>query len=154
MLENEINASRQVNTQLSFALYGAANRMARLHKPFLAPLGLTFPQYLVVLELLSKTPQSVGELGAKLGMDTGTITPLLKRLASSGAVTRTRDPADERRVLINLTEAAEVLRHAICDITDQIKTACQLTDEGANELRATLEVLARPACNEVNDSPL
>ena len=85
-----------VGTQLSFALYGAANRMVRLHKPFLEPLGLTFPQYLVILELLNGAPLSVGALGARLDMDTGTITPLLKRLDAAGMVTRTRDPADER----------------------------------------------------------
>src|SRR6218665_635841 len=82
-----------VATQLSFALYGAANRMVRMHKPFLAPLGLTFPQYLVILELLDGAPLSVGALGARLDMDTGTITPLIKRLAAAGLVTRTRDPA-------------------------------------------------------------
>jgi DNA-binding MarR family transcriptional regulator len=99
-----------VGTQLSFALYGAANRMARMHKPFLEPLGLTFPQYLVMLELYTKTPRSVGDLGNALGMDTGTITPLLKRLEGCGMVTRRRDPADERRVLVNLTPAGESIR--------------------------------------------
>jgi hypothetical protein len=62
---------REIRTQISFALYGAANRMARLHKPLLEPLGLTLPQYLVMLELFGGTPRAVGELGAKLGMDTG-----------------------------------------------------------------------------------
>ncbi len=77
--------------------------MVRLHKPFLEPLGLTFPQYLVILELLNGAPLSVGALGARLDMDTGTITPLLKRLDAAGMVTRTRDPADERRVRVDLT---------------------------------------------------
>lgn len=75
---------REIGTELSFALYGAAGRMNRMHKPFLDPLGLTFPQYLVMLELFAGTPRSVGELGSRLGMDTGTITPLLKRLGSLG----------------------------------------------------------------------
>ena len=96
--------------ELSFAVYRAANRMARMHKPFLEPLGLTFPQYLVLLELFADTPRTVGELGGKLGMDTGTITPLLKRLATAEKVTRVRDTADERRVLIDLTPAGEALR--------------------------------------------
>src|SRR5919112_2984244 len=99
-----MNSKRHsVGTRLSFALYGAANRMARMHKPLLEPLGLTFPQYLVILELLDGAPLTVGALGTRLGMDTGTITPLLKRLQASGMVTRTRDPADERRVLVDLT---------------------------------------------------
>jgi len=134
--------------QLSFALYGAANRVARLHKPFLEPLGLTFPQYLVMLELFSSTPRFVGELGAKLDMDTGTITPLLKRLEVAGMVTRTRNPADERRVCINLTKAGEALRSEVWDITDKIKTACQLTDDGLAELRNTLDAFARPLVTE------
>ncbi len=71
--------------------------MVRLHKPFLDPLGLTFPQYLVTMELLGHAPTTVGTLGARLGMDTGTITPLLKRLEAAGLVTRTRDTRDERR---------------------------------------------------------
>jgi DNA-binding MarR family transcriptional regulator len=74
------------SNQLPFALYGAANRMARLHKPFLEPLGLTFSQYLVLLELFAQSRRAVGDLGARLGMDTGTITPLLKRLAAAGKV--------------------------------------------------------------------
>jgi hypothetical protein len=60
-----------IGAQLSFALYGAANRMVRMHKPFLEPLGLTFPQYLAVLELFNGSPRTVGELGSRLGMDTG-----------------------------------------------------------------------------------
>jgi len=140
-----IDTHQEVGKQLSFALYGAANRMARLHKPFLEPLGLTFPQYLVMLELFNCSPAAVGELGLKLDMDTGTITPLVKRLDASGMVTRTRDPADERRVLVNLTDQAHALRDEVWSITHKIKTVCQLTDEGLADLRDTLNALARPA---------
>ncbi|WP_197040187.1 MarR family winged helix-turn-helix transcriptional regulator [Mycobacterium sp. URHB0044] len=131
--------------QLSFALYGAANRMIRLHKPFLEPLGLTFPQYLAVLALLDDAPVPVGTLGARLDMDTGTITPLVKRLEAIGMVTRTRDVADERRVFVDLTARGRALEPEIRGITDQIKTACQLTDAGIDDLRRTLEGLAHPA---------
>ena len=134
-----------VGIQLSFALYGAANRMARMHKPFLEPLGLTFPQYLVVLELLDGAPLTVGSLGGRLDMDTGTITPLVKRLESAGFVTRTRDPADERRVMVDLTPRSRALEAEVRGITDKIKTACQLTHQGADELRRTLDGLSRPA---------
>jgi MarR family transcriptional regulator, organic hydroperoxide resistance regulator len=132
-------------TQLSFALYSAANRMVRLHKPFLEPLGLTFPQYLVTLELLDNAPISVGALGARLGMDTGTITPLLKRLDVAGVVTRTRDSADERRVLVELTPRGRALETEIRGVTDKIKSACRLTNRGVDDLRRTLEALAHPA---------
>lgn len=134
-----------VATQLSFALYGAANRMVRLHKPILEPLGLTFPQYLVVLELLNDAPLSVGTLGTRLDMDTGTITPLVKRLEAAGLVTRTRDPADERRVLVNLTSRSRDMQREVRSVTDQIRTACQLTETDMDVLTRSLEALAHPA---------
>lgn len=140
-----VSKQNRVGTQLSFALYGAANRMVRQHKPFLEPLGLTFPQYLVILELLDGAPVSVGTLGGRLGMDTGTITPLLKRLESAGFVTRTRDLKDERRVLVDLTGRGRELEPKVRGVTDKIRTACQLTQGGVDELRRTLEALAHPA---------
>lgn len=134
-----------LGTQLSFSLHRAANRMVRLHKPILEPLGLTFPQYLVMLELVDDAPQTVGALGARLDMDTGTITPLLKRMDAAGLVTRTRDLGDERRVLVGLTAKGRALEGKIRGVTDKIKSACQLTDDGVDELRRTLDVLAHPA---------
>jgi len=135
----------RVGTQISFALYGAANRVARMHKPFLEPLGLTFPQYLAMLELYTKTPRSVGDLGNALGMDTGTITPLLKRLEGCGMVTRRRDPVDERRVLVSLTPAGESIRNQLWSIPDKIESACQLSENDLFALRETLQGLALPA---------
>ena len=147
MSKAALEARREVGQQLSFALYGAANRVVRLHKPFLDPLGLTFPQYLVLLELFSGTPKSVGELGTKLAMDTGTITPLLKRIEASGLVTRERDASDERRVLVNLTAKAEDMRDRIWSVTDKIKAACRLNEKGLAALRDTLQDLGHPLQN-------
>jgi DNA-binding MarR family transcriptional regulator len=135
----------ELGRQLSFALYGAANRMVRLHKPFLEPLGLTFPKYLAMLALLDNAPQTVGSLGARLDMDTGTITPLVKRLEAAGMVTRVRDPADERRVRVDLTGQGRALEAEIRGVNAKIKAACQLTWEGIDDLRQTLEELAHPA---------
>lgn len=143
-LTSEKSASQKVGMQLSFAVYGAANRIARMHKPFLEPLGLTFPQYLVMLELFSEAPQTVGELGNALGMDTGTITPLLKRLAAAGMVTRTRDPSDERRVQVDLTPEGESLRDDVWSIGGKIKSACQLNEAELAALRDTLRTLGHP----------
>jgi len=145
--DNETSAASSVGAgnELSFALYGAANRMVRLHKPFLEPLGLTFPQYLVLLELFAGTPRTVGDLCAKLSMDTGTLTPLLKRLEASGKVTRTRDVADERRVFVGLTPEGEALRPQVKAVSGQIRSACKLDEKGFVELRATLDALALPA---------
>lgn len=134
-----------VGKELSFALYGAANRMVRLHKPFLEPLELTFPQYLVLLELFAGAPRTVGELGAKLSMETGTLTPLLKRLEVSGRITRKRDVVDERRVLIDLTPVGEALREAALAVSGQIKSACQLDERGIVDLKNTLDALGWPA---------
>ena len=80
-------------------------------------------------------------------MDTGTITPLVKRLDSAGFVTCTRDPADERRVQVDLTPHARTLEAEVRGITDKIKSACQLTDQGLDDLRRTLEALAHPAAD-------
>ena len=145
-----VSDQHSVGTQLSFALYGAANRMVRMHKPFLEPLGLTFPQYLVILELLNGSPLSVGTLGARLDMDTGTITPLVKRLDAAGLVTRSRDPADERRVMVDLTPAGEALRTQVLAVSGQIRSACKLDEKGIADLRGILDDLAWPA-DKAND---
>lgn len=134
-----------VSNELSFALYGVANRMMQLHKPFLKPLGLTFSQYLVMLELFAGTPRTVGDLGTRLNMETGTITPILKRLETAGKVTRARDVEDERRVLINLTSAGEALRDDVLAVSGQIRSACKLDQKGAMDLKDTLNDLAWPA---------
>ena len=129
---------RRVGRQLSFALYSAANRMIRLHRPLLEPLGLTYPQFLVMLALYEDAPRGVGDLGRVLGMDNGTLTPLLKRLETAGLVTRTRDSADERRVLIDLTDAGRALREEACSVPEKIETACRLSNDQLAELRDTL----------------
>ena len=130
--------------QLSFALYGAANRIMRMHRRFLEPLGLTFPQYLVMLELLETSPGSVGKIGVKLGIDTGTIVPLLKRMEQSGLISKKRDLLDERRVLVELTPAGQALQASVWAVSDQIKSACQIRDRQADALRKELDGLARP----------
>jgi DNA-binding MarR family transcriptional regulator len=135
-------ARRKLDKQLSFALYGAANRVSRMHKPFLDPLGLTFPQYLAMVALLDDAPIGVGELGNRLGMDTGTITPLVKRLEAAGLVSRVRDTVDERRVLVDLTPAGRASEEAIRGVAGQIVSACRLTDQDAETLGQTLRMLA------------
>ncbi len=99
-----------IDEQLCFPLYAASNLMQRLYRPQLDGLGLTYPQYLVMLTLWESSPLSVSALGDRLYLDSGTLTPLLKRLESAGHITRTRDTADERRVLIALTPPGRALR--------------------------------------------
>jgi len=95
-------------------------------------------------EVFTTEAERVGDLGLVLGMDNGTLTPLLKRLETAGLVTRTRDSADERRVLIDLTKAGQALRQKACSVPEKIETACRLTHEDLVELRDTLNGLALP----------
>ena len=93
----------QLDHQLCFALYSASLAMTKLYKPLLNELGLTYPQYLALLVLWERDGVTVSELGERLSLDSGTLTPLLKRMEAAGLVSRLRDAADERRVLIRLT---------------------------------------------------
>ncbi|MBT9291875.1 MarR family winged helix-turn-helix transcriptional regulator [Prosthecodimorpha staleyi] len=100
----------RLEDQICFALYGALQAMTRAYKPLLEPLGLTYPQYLVMLVLWERDGLSVGEIGERLGLDSGTLTPLLKRLEGAGYLDRSRDKADERVVRVALTPAGDALR--------------------------------------------
>ena len=109
-LEKELKLDRQ----LCFALYGAAHAFNRAYKPLLEPLGLTYPQYLVMMALWEEDGQQVKALGERLGLDSGTLSPLLKRLEQTGYVERQRDTADERQVFITLTEPGRAMKaHAV-----------------------------------------
>ena len=99
-----------LDLQLCFALYSASLAMTKLYKPMLAPLGLTYPQYLAMLVLWEADDVTVTTLGERLMLDSGTLTPLLKRLESAGLVQRLRDATDERRVRVLLTPAGRALR--------------------------------------------
>jgi MarR family transcriptional regulator, organic hydroperoxide resistance regulator len=107
---NSTDASLLLDNQLCFALYSASLAMTKLYKPLLEELGLTYPQYLVMLVLWERDGVTVSELGQRLYLDSGTLTPLLKRLEGADLVTRIRDIADERRVHISLTAAGRRLK--------------------------------------------
>ena len=99
-----------LDNQLCFALYSASLAMTKFYKPLLDELGLTYPQYLVMLVLWEGDGPMVSELGQRLSLDSGTLTPLLKRLEAAGLVSRLRDVDDERRVRIHLTAAGRKLK--------------------------------------------
>ena len=99
-----------LDNQLCFALYSASLAMTRLYKPLLDELGLTYPQYLAMLVLWEQDGVMVSELGDRLSLDSGTLTPLLKRLEAAGLVQRARSSEDERRVLVSATAAGRKLR--------------------------------------------
>ena len=114
--------------QLCFALYAASLAMTKTYKPLLAPLGLTYPQYLVMLVLWAGDGISVSALGERLTLDSGTLTPLLKRLELLGLLKRQRDPADERRVLLRLSPAGRQLKRQALAVPQAVAcaTACDL----------------------------
>jgi DNA-binding MarR family transcriptional regulator len=114
----------RLDLQLCFALYASANLVTRLYRPLLEPLGLTYPQYLAMMALWETSPQTVGALGRRLSLDSGTLTPLFKRLEKVGYVARRRDPEDERRVLIELTDAGRALHEKAMSIP--LTVLCQL----------------------------
>lgn len=99
-----------LDAHLCFALYAAGNHMTRLFGPFLRKLGVTYPQYLVLVVLWERGPQGVGDLGAALDMDFGTLSPMLKRIERKGLIVRRRDAADERRVTVALAPKGTALR--------------------------------------------
>jgi MarR family transcriptional regulator, organic hydroperoxide resistance regulator len=124
------NAALLLDNQLCFALYSASLAMTKLYKPLLETLGLTYPQYLVMLVLWERDGLMVSELGERLFLDSGTLTPLLKRLESSGLIARIRDVQDERRVHITLTAAGRALKTQAAEIPNCILKAsqCSLPD--------------------------
>ena len=120
----------KLDHQLCFALYSASLAMTKLYKPLLDELGLTYPQYLALLVLWEQDGLTVSDLGERLHLDSGTLTPLLKRLEAAGHVSRLRDVQDERRVLIRLTAAGRQLKKRAARIPGYIlqATQCDVTE--------------------------
>ena len=128
-----------LDRQVCFPLYAATNLLNRLYTPVLAELGLTYPQYLVMLVLWEHEIQTVGALGARLYLDSGTLSPLLKRMEAAGLVERRRDPADERRVLIAITEQGRALRSRAEHVPETVGGG--FTPDGVDELRESVRNL-------------
>jgi len=143
---SEADSLLLLDQQLCFALYSSSLAMTKVYKPILSELGLTYPQYLVMMVLWEREKLSVSELGSRLSLDSGTLTPLLKRLESSSLVTRERDSTDERRVIVRLTDAGWQLRQRARGIPEKLLCATQCSVEEIQtltlrlqELRSTLE---------------
>jgi len=128
----------RLDQHLCFALYSASGLMTRLYRPLLEPLGLTYPQYLTMLALWEHAPRTVGELGETLGLDSATLTPLLKRLEANGVVTRRRDAADERRVLVEPTRQGQALRESAKAVSAAMRCHSPLDSEELKSLHHTL----------------
>jgi DNA-binding MarR family transcriptional regulator len=131
-----------LDEQLCFGLYAASRAVTGLYRRLLEPLGLTYPQYLVMLVLWERGAVPVGELATALQLDYGTLSPLLKRLEAQGVVRRIRRPEDERSVLVGLTDAGTALREQARTIPGAVAQAMGLTPAELAATRATLARLA------------
>lgn len=116
-------AALALDCQLCFAVYSTAHALTKAYAPLLGPLGLTYPQYLAMLVLWEGDGITVKRLGERLLLDSGTLTPLLKRLDAAGLVRRERDRHDERQVRIGLTEAGRALRDRAASVPNAIASA-------------------------------
>jgi DNA-binding MarR family transcriptional regulator len=133
--------------QLCFAVYSAAHAFNRAYKPLLDRFGLTYPQYLVLLALWQQDSMTVKRIGEELGLDSGTLSPLLKRLEAAGYVRRMRDPADERQVIVSLTEGGRGLKTEAFTILAEIGKATGCSLEEVGELRDALHRLTQRLSN-------
>lgn len=124
------DSMQRLDHQLCFALYSSSLVMTKLYKTVLSALGLTYPQYLVLLVLWERDAISVSELGTRLFLDSGTLTPLLKRLEAAAWLTRLRAVDDERRVIVSLTSAGRALRRKAQHVPNEVVCAsgCELDE--------------------------
>ena len=128
--------------------------MTRAYAPLLEPFGLTYPQYLTMLAMwASDEPPTVGELGERLRLDSGTVTPVLKRLEASGLVERRRDPSDERRVIVSLTEQGDALQDDVADVPTSLFESVGMTIDDGVELRRLLDLFLASIDDDEPTSP-
>lgn len=128
----------RLKNQLCFPLYAAARKITGTYTPFLKPLGLTYTQYIVFMVLWEKDDVTVGELGEKLLLDNGTLTPLLKKMEGAGYIRRTRSREDERVVRITLTEEGRKMKEKVREVPGQIGQCICLSPEEMKELYTLL----------------
>ena len=140
-MTSQTAAAPLLDEQICFALYSASRAFTSRYRELLEPLGLTYPQYLAMLVLWESEPVTVSHLGARLQLDSGTLSPLLKRLESAGFITRTRASDDERSVLVGLTPAGDALRAKAVGIPEQLCASTGLTPADLVRLQGELSSL-------------
>ena len=137
-----------LDNQICFPLYALSRQVTAQYRPMLEKLDLTYPQYLVLLLLWETDNQTVSAIGSRLLLDSGTLTPLLKRLEQKGLITRQRNATDERQVCIQLTDSGNALREQALDIPAQLQTDLHLSNAEAISLRNQLVALLNKITNE------
>lgn len=128
----------KLENQLCFPLYVAAKEIVKKYRPLLEPLGLTYTQYIAMMVMWEKKSVTVGQLGEKLCLDTGTLTPMLKKMQASGLVERKRSQTDERSVIVTITERGEELKAKAADVPLKMAQCVHLDPDDAMKL---LEIL-------------
>lgn len=124
----------RLDHQLCFPLYACAKEVVRRYKPFLDEIDLTYTQYIAMMVLWEKKQVSVKELGESLFLDSGTLTPLLKKMESKGLLTRERSKEDERVLLVTITEAGEALKEKAVNVPKQLMSCITMDPEDAAKL--------------------
>ena len=148
-MTDEIRESMRLDRQLCFPLYAAARKVTGLYTPYLAPLGLTYTQYIVMMVLWEQERVSVGEICRKLMLDNGTVSPLLKKLEKAGYISRSRDQDDDRVVTVSLTEEGRLLQEKASAVPSSVGNCIDLSPEKATELYSLLyELLGRNTKND------
>ncbi len=132
---------KRLERQLCFAVYSTAHAFTRAYKPILDKVGLTYPQYLVMLVLWEKAELPVKTIGEQLDLDSGTLSPLLKRLEHNGLIKRTRDARDERQVIVTLTQTGQAMRGEVSMIMSSIGQALGCTLDEMATMRDRLHQL-------------
>ena len=137
-MEYDPNEALKLKNQLCFPLYAAARRVTGVYTPYLKPLGLTYTQYIVFLVLWEQDGLQVSEIGEKLHLDSGTLTPLLKKMEAQGYLTRTRSKLDERSVIVTLTDKGRDLKAQVGDIPGKAAQCVRLSPEEGQTLYTLL----------------
>jgi DNA-binding MarR family transcriptional regulator len=137
-MEYDYREAMKLSNQLCFPLYAAARNVTALYTPWLKPLGLTYTQYIVFLVLWEKDGVSVSEIGERLMLDNGTLSPLLKKMEQAGYIERRRSTADDRVVVITLTEAGRALQEKAKDVPRNVAGCFDLPPEKARALYVLL----------------
>lgn len=128
----------EIEHLLCFSIYSTGLAFNQLYRPLLEKIGLTYPQFLVMVALWSQEGRTVKELGEVLFLDSSTLTPLLKRLEAAGLIRRSRNPEDERQVLLSVTEQGNSLRDAAAEVACAVREAVGISAETAQALQASL----------------
>ena len=131
---SSLDDALKLGSQLCFPLYAASRKIINAYTPILKPLGITYTQFIVFMVLWENDNLAVGEIGARLHLDNGTLTPLLKKMEKEGYISRKRSPQDERTVIISLTKDGLKMKDKARDIPKKIKSCVNLSSEDAGEL--------------------